>query len=205
MKGDDGDTKKTKFQEEIEKLKMLQFQNHAAVDEEEKKKEGDGNEKKDDSSKEGVEEQGKNTHPDEVTANIKPSLVKSPQQPEKNEPPTNLKPVEETDTKKGSSDNPQRKVSSSVGERASETTTPIQPATPNLPAQTNNNAAPAPQRVRPPAVAPAGADNNVAADAPIISDSLLNGMIGFFAVIVIVLLRQSQALVDELQMLGRDD
>src|SRR6056300_2113419 len=31
---DDGDKKKSKFQEEIEKLKMLQFQNHAAVEDE---------------------------------------------------------------------------------------------------------------------------------------------------------------------------
>ena len=200
VKGDDGDKKKTKFQEEIEKLKMLQFQNHAVEDESANKKDGDGNdEKKDDSAKEGVEEQGKNTQPDEVTANIKLLSRKYD---------SSDKPVEEKDTKEGSTDNSQTKSSSSVGERASETTTAVQPnATLNPPAQTNNNAAPTPQRVRPPAVAPAAVNNNfvVAADAPIISDSLLNGMIGFFAVIVIVLLRQSQALVDELQMLGRDD
>jgi hypothetical protein len=197
VKGDDGDKKKTKFQEEIEKLKMLQYQNHAVEDESANKKDGDGNdEKKDDSAKEGVEEQRK-------TSPTSPA-----HQPERNEPSTNLKPVEEKDTKEGSTDNSQTKSSSSVGERASETTTAVQPnATLNPPAQTNNNAAPTPQRVRPPAVAPAAVNNNfvVAADAPIISDSLLNGMIGFFAVIVIVLLRQSQALVDELQMLGRDD
>ena len=216
VKGDDGDKKKTKFQEEIEKLKMLQFQNHAVEDESANKKDGDGtDEKKDDSTKEGVEEPGK-SQPEDAVENVKASPVKPRQQPEKNEPSTNnLKPVEEKDTKEeGSTDNPQMKVSSSVGERASETTTPVQPnATPNPPAQTNNNSATAataaPQRVRPPAVAPQAANNNnnfaVAADAPIISDSLLNGMIGFFAVIVIVLLRQSQALVDELQRLGRDD
>ena len=200
VKGSDGDKKKTKFQEEIEKLKMLQFQNHAVEDESSQKKDGDGDVKKDDSTKVGVEEQRKKTQPDEASVNVKPSPTSPSKQPEKNEPSTNP-----------SSDNPQMKVSSSVGERASETTTPVQPnvTTPNPPAQTNNNATPAPQR-RPPAVEPQVANNNnnnfaVAADAPIISDSLLNGMIGFFAVIVIVLLRQSQALVDELQMLGRDD
>ena len=198
VKGSDGDKKKTKFQEEIEKLKMLQFQNHAVEDESSQKKDGDGDVKKDDSTKVGVEEQRKNAQPDEASVNVKPSPTSPPQQPKKNEPSTNP-----------STDNPQIKVSSSAGERDSKNVTAVQPnATPNPPAQTNNNAAPAPQR-RPPAVEPHAANNNnnfaVAADAPIISDSLLNGMIGFFAVIVIVLLRQSQALVDELQRLGRDD
>jgi len=208
VKGD-GDKKKTKFQEEVEKLKMLQFQNHAVEDESANKKDGGGNdEKKDDSTKGGAEEQVKNAQPDETTVNIKPSPTSPLQQPEKNESSTNLKPVEEKDTNEGSSEIPQAKVSSTAGESDSKNTTAAQPnATPNPSSQANN--APAPQRVRPPAVAPAAVNNNnnfaVAADAPIISDSLLNGMIGFFAVIVIVLLRQSQALVDELQQLGRDD
>ena len=211
VKGD-GDKKKTKFQEEVEKLKMLQFQNHAVEEEESsQKKDGDGNdERKGDSTKEGVEEQEKNAQTDEATVNVKPSPTSLLKQPEKNEPSTNRKPEEGKDTNEGPTDNSQTKASSSVGERASETTTPVQPTTtPNPPAQTNN-AALAPQRARPPAVAPQAANNNnnnfaIAADAPIISDSLLNGMIGFFAVIVIVLLRQSQALVDELQQFGRDD
>jgi len=209
VKGD-GDKKKTKFQEEVEKLKMLQFQNHAVEDESANKKDGGGNdEKKDDSTKGGAEEQVKNAQPDETTVNIKPSPTSPLQQPEKNESSTNLKPVEEKDTNEGSSEIPQAKVSSTAGESDSKNTTAAQPnATPNPSSQANN--APAPQRVRPPAVAPQAANNNnnnfaIAADAPIVSDSLLNGMIGFFAVIVIVLLRQSQALVDELQMLGKDD
>jgi hypothetical protein len=36
----------------------------------------------------------------------------------------------------------------------------------------------------------------------LVSDALLNGLIGFFSVVVIALLRQAQTLVDELYSLG---
>ena len=50
--------------------------------------------------------------------------------------------------------------------------------------------------------APADAIANDRVDRFLVSDGLLNGLIGFLSVVVIALLRQANSLVDELYSLG---
>ena len=205
-KGGDG-KKKTKFQEEIEKLKMLQFQNHASSIDEDTKKEGSDDKKKEDESKEEDDSEDKKlTHPkdgDEGDTTSANPLSTSPPQTENKDPTSNVETGGEKETKQVEDSAAQSKVSPEASQQTStdDTTTPTDATTPPLPANSDSAQPP----VTDDTVPAANTETTVAdivADAPIISDSILNTMIGFFAVIVLVLLRQAQTLVDELQSLG---
>ncbi|KAL7535549.1 hypothetical protein ACHAXR_006561 [Thalassiosira sp. AJA248-18] len=214
--GDDGEKegtkkKKTKFQEEIEKLKMLQFQNHApAVEEESEVKEKSEKKVKDDSKKSISAEGGAE---EKQPAQLKDAASKPPSdslaEPKHEEKvSSDPKPTE----KKKSSQSLQGAATSEPGtsnpESAPQQTTvianntTIEPAPP-VPANSGQVAPETPVNAMPAAVDAAANNNNI--DRPMVSDSLLNGMIGFFAAIVIVLLRQAQSLVDELHGLGDEN
>lgn len=206
-KGGDG-KKKTKFQEEIEKLKMLQFQNHASSIDEDTKEERSTDKKKEGESKEedDSEEDKKQAHPKDGdegdTTSANPSST-SPPQTENKEPTSNVETGGEKETKLVEDSAAQSKVSPEASQQTStdDTTTPTDATTPPLPAN-SNSAQPAVTDDTVPAANTETTVADIVADAPIISDSILNTMIGFFAVIVLVLLRQAQTLVDELQSLG---
>lgn len=208
----DGDAKnKTKFQEEIEKLKMMQFHNHAV---EEKEKADDG--KQEDSAKSNsaectaAEERNPPDLPenddDAATAAAKPpsdfplAEGQKPAEMKSNDAPKAAAPVSEPNV------SPPEASSQSAADNTDTTTetADVPPLPPPIPA--NANARAITDTPDDPAAAilaadQAALDNN---NAPIVSDSVLNTMIGFFAVIVIVLLRQAQSLVDELHGLAEE-
>ncbi|KAL3765737.1 hypothetical protein ACHAWU_009705 [Discostella pseudostelligera] len=193
--GDDGDdgvkrtTSKSNFHEEIEKLKLLQFQNHAIVEDTAKE---DGKIKVDEGS---------------ISANLATAVGET-----QLTQPTQLLPTEappstpvETENKVAVS------VSGSVPIKSDDTVTPLgaqppaasQQTNPRTSATTTATTSPVPA----PVPAPAATDtfNDIIHDNPIISDNILHGMIGFFAIIVIFLIRQAQTLLDELIDLEGDD
>lgn len=191
--GNAEDKKKTKFQEEIEKLKMLQFQNHA-VDEKESKKDGEEETSTKSKSAEGATEEKQSVQfNDEANVAPKPP-PSSPQEPEQEG--IMLPGCTATQTNMSHTEASQQ--------RATGNTTTIAPINvPRPPPLPENGARPAtgtPANTAPAGVGDAVPQNNND-DAPIVSDNLLHGMLGFFAAIVIVLLRQAQSLVDELHSL----
>jgi ubiquitin-conjugating enzyme E2 J1 len=175
--------KKTQFHEEIEKLKMLQFQNHASSvgEEEENADKAEGNNEAQKSSETAEETKVSCDKPDTT--------------------------AEQTEATK----NEVTKQIDTIDSELDATQTEIT----NMPVSTPENvpeAAPAPQQAntQPPVAPPpaaAATPNNQAAhpgsidQAPIVSDNVLNGMIAVLAVVVFVLLRQAQELVDELRSL----
>mmetsp|Transcript_11071 Transcript_11071/g.24394 ORF Transcript_11071/g.24394 Transcript_11071/m.24394 type:complete len:220 (+) Transcript_11071:574-1233(+) len=205
-KGGDEDKKKTKFQEEIEKLKMLQFQNHAAEEKETKK--GD---KEEDSTKststEGAAEVKQLVEAKDV-ANVEPKRPSTAlQEPEQKGITSDKKRGEKqaNQSLQGSTaTQPNMPHPEASQQRATGNTAAISPRNAPHPPPLPANVAPATER--PTDTAPAAAINiapeNNSDDAPLVSDNLLHGMIGFFAAIVVVLLRQAQSLVDELHSLG---
>ena len=183
---------------------MLQFQNHASSIDEDTKEEEIGDKKKEDESKEENDSDDKEqTHPkdggEEDTTSANP-LSTSPPQIENKEPISNVI-TGEVETKKVGDSAAQSKVSPAASQQTStdDTTASTDATTPPLPA---NNTQPAVTDDTAPTANTETTVADIVADAPIISDSILNTMIGFFAVIVLVLLRQAQTLVDELQSLG---
>ena len=183
--GDDKPKKKSKFQEEIDKLKMMQFQNHASDITEDTKEEG----KKED----GAADQKQPAQPSgaKQPADNDTSLQQKQKGTDSDSKPsaTSASP-REASQQRSPDDNPT--VDTAVAPR------PPSPLPPLLPA---NNA-----QVATPAVnaAPAAANNNNN-NAPMVSDSMLHGIIAAFAIVVIVLLRQAQSLVDELRSLEEDE
>ena len=187
---------------------MLQFQNHASSIDEDTKEERSTDKKKEGESKEedDSEEDKKQAHPKDGdegdTTSANPSST-SPPQTENKEPTSNVETGGEKETKLVEDSAAQSKVSPEASQQTStdDTTTPTDATTPPLPAN-SNSAQPAVTDDTVPAANTETTVADIVADAPIISDSILNTMIGFFAVIVLVLLRQAQTLVDELQSLG---
>ena len=209
---------KTKFQEEIEKLKMLQFQNHAVEEDPKAEEEGESRKEGESKSDEFTEEKtsaqelkGGGASPSKPPADSLPHLKSE-------EPPSPLKAVEQkaekntSPTKSAASTpiKPSPPESKTSHQKATDNNTTTSDAPiPVPPVQVNpNNQQPrseTDQAATPAArnTAPAGIeDSNNNQDDYIVSDSLLNGMIGFFAAIVLVLLRQAQSLVDELHSFG---
>eukprot|EP00584_Thalassiosira_punctigera_P013895 CAMPEP_0172552826 /NCGR_PEP_ID=MMETSP1067-20121228/47211_1 /TAXON_ID=265564 ORGANISM="Thalassiosira punctigera, Strain Tpunct2005C2" /NCGR_SAMPLE_ID=MMETSP1067 /ASSEMBLY_ACC=CAM_ASM_000444 /LENGTH=370 /DNA_ID=CAMNT_0013340889 /DNA_START=25 /DNA_END=1137 /DNA_ORIENTATION=+ len=206
-KGDEGEKKKTKFQAEIEKLKMLQFHNHSFNE-----KEGEGGDDKKEETAKPASAEGDAAEEG-----------KQPTQPTKNDvgaapkPPSEL--AQESDPKLAEKEATQ---SLQKFDAAAQPSVSPRPEAPQPRVSDNNSAALEPRdapRVPPPvpansapaaaetpaAFAPAANDRNDNNNAPLVGDSLLNTMIGFFAVIVVVLLRQAQSLVDELHGLEDED
>lgn len=209
-KAESGEKKKTKFQEEIEKLKMLQFQNHT-VDEGETKKERESNKKED-----GGGDQ-KEASTDTDGGEKKQEALSQPPAPTPEQQSGKKEALEDGNGTKDSGE-----PSSAAGrpspptaapqQTTNNTTTTIQPPrnAPNpTPLPANNNAVvlPAPPGSitipAPPAAAVNNTNNNNNnVDAPIVSDRVLNTMIAFFAVVVAYLLREAQQVVGELHSLG---
>ena len=224
--GEEKAKKKTKFQEEIEKLKMLQFQNHAA-EEAEAKGEGKADESAEAAAAEGGE--GNAAQPDGT--GVAPTLQQSEQQGTVSEitalmasedatsQPTRSAlgapqlgaPVNTATTEENSSVATEAAAGSTATEDQSAATEmavihpPPNPPANNPPA--NNQAARDPPGANAPAATRATTDASTFAtmdledDPPLVSDNILNGLIGFFAVFVVYLLRQAQSLVDELHSL----
>ncbi|KAL3795008.1 hypothetical protein HJC23_006329 [Cyclotella cryptica] len=158
--------KKTKFHEEIEKLKMLQFQNHAV---EEDDNDGDG----------GSDEQ-RMTHKSKRETSEEESKVPSSDNNDlKGKAEAHV--INETSlAQQPEQTNTEVSSSVDVNHEANTGSTQLQVAASDT---TNAN------RVHPGAIA----------NAPLVSDHFLNGMIAALAVLVIVLLRQAQTLVEELR------
>jgi ubiquitin-conjugating enzyme E2 J1 len=158
--------KKTKFHEEIEKLKMFQFQNHAVEDDE---KAGDSASNKkvmtQKLTSETSEEEFKGPSSDhsDLTGTPESHVIKD----------TSL-------AKQAEKINTEVSISDDVDHELSTGSTQLQVAA----SDTTNNG---------------GAHPGAIAHAPLVSDHFLNGMIAALAVVVIVLLRQAQTLVDELR------
>lgn len=207
-KAESGEKKKTKFQEEIEKLKMLQFQNHT-VDEgetkkerESNKKEGGGGDQKEASTDGGEKKQEALSQPPAPTPE---------QQSEKKEALEDGNGTKDSGEPSSAAGRPSPPTAAPQ-QTTTNTTTTIQPPrnAPNpTPLPANNNAVvlPAPPGSitipAPPAAAVNNTNNNNNnVDAPIVSDRVLNTMIAFFAVVVAYLLREAQQVVGELHSLG---
>lgn len=158
--------KKTKFHEEIEKLKMLQFQNHA-VEDDEKAIDGGSNKRAMTQKLTGEtseeESQVRSTDDIDLTETPESDVIKE----------TSLvQQAEGINTKVSTSDDVDHELSTG--------STQLQVAA----SHTTNGS---------------GAHPGANAHAPLLSDHFLNGMIAALAVVVIVLLRQAQTLVDELR------
>jgi ubiquitin-conjugating enzyme E2 J1 len=171
-------SKKTKFKEEIEKLKMLQFQNHAIDEEDEKSSEevklGGASETK---------EQSTPLLTNEVIETTKQSAA-SPTKPDI------AAKEDETGVRSEAS------TALSVSDKSSTAAVMV---------LSNDGSIPPPS----PAVTTSetvSAEPVVAAvnDAPLVTDTCLNGLIAAFAIVVLVLLRQAQSLVEELRSLDSE-
>jgi len=200
---DDGDKmmKKSKFQEEIEKLKMLQFQNHAAVEEETADGAGSKEEKSEQSStdkketlKTPLSEGGAQKEVDEAEKKTET----------KSQPETALLPDEKEEQ---SSNND---ASSNVNATPEQSSTSDNKAeSPSTTKNTNtaevaSNATNAPATAAPPSINNQRGDTPVTVPPPpqdnvIVSDPFLNGMIAAFAVVVVYLLREAHSLLEELR------
>ena len=184
-KTDDGKKKKTKFHEEIEKLKMLQFQNHAVEEEggDKEKAEGEGadvsssqqsaapSEESDESKKPTTDINNTPTQRNDLDVKTPASPAQNSEQPKHQSP---LSSVNQSDQSKQAS---------------------------TLPVQGQNNT-PAPAPVMPsstPSITQQMPHPGSIEEAPLVSDHVLNGMIAFLAVVVIALLRQASELIDELK------
>jgi len=215
--------KKTKFQEEIEKLKMLQFQNHA-IEEKETEEAGKKEDISESTSEKGHAEVKKSTKTvGDSSAASKPPPAQVQEQERKDK---------KSDTKQGdekenqslngcANDKPNVTSLDAPRRRSTGDNTTICPNNaPSPPPIPENAAPPIPENVAQQATessantAPTPADdagvdvadgNNNNNAIPLVSDGLLNGMIGMFAVIVLLLLRESHSLIDELYGLGNDD
>jgi len=198
-KGSDGDEAKkmTKFQEEIEKLKMLQFQNHAVEENEIK---GDG--KKEDATKsesaEGVAEEKQPAQPKNDDASVAPTPPPDSSLQEPDSKPAEKKANQSPEG--AATSQPNTSPPEAPHQRATDNNTTIEPSNvprpPPVPANSAQAATETPAIITPAVATAAAATTNN--NAPVVSDRLLNGAIGFFAVFVVVLLRQAQSLVDEL-------
>lgn len=203
-KAESGEKKKTKFQEEIEKLKMLQFQNHT-VDEGETKKERESNKKEDGGGdqKEASTDGGEKKQ----EALSQPPAPTPEQQSEKKEALEDGNGTKDSGEPSSAAGRPSPPTAAPQ-QTTTNTTTTIQPPrnAPNpTPLPANNNAVvlPAPPgSITIPAPPAAAVNNNNNVDAPIVSDRVLNTMIAFFAVVVAYLLREAQQVVGELHSLG---
>lgn len=198
--GGDGDggvkrtASKSKFNEEIEKLKMLQFHNHAIVEDVAK-----------DDSKVDAEEGSSSaklaTTVGETQTSQPTQLLASDATPT----PTPSSPLE-TEINGAVSG---LALTESMVEKSkqADTVTPLNAQTPAASQQTVPRSSTTATATTSPAPAPAHTDaiNDIIHDNPIISDNVLHGMIGFFAIIVIFLIRQAQTLMDELIDLEGDD
>ena len=182
-KSDDG-KKKTKFHEEIEKLKMLQFQNHAVEEE---------------SGKEKAEDEGVDVpSPQEPAAPSKVSDDSKQPANGNNYTPTQSNEVNDATSAPRAENSEQTKHQSllPVVNQSDETNK----ASKSIVQEQNNTPAPAP-------VVTESAPNIIEQmphpgsieEAPLVSDQFLNGMIAVLAVVVIVLLRQASELVGELK------
>ena len=229
---DDGNDKKkkpkTKFQQEIEKLKMLQFQNHALEEEERK---GEQSKESDSSQKQPVEEvaDGKAetmvqhgdemqqprmtaTASNEISGDQKPPAA-SLQQPETITTEDNSK-----STKGDNANIAQPNACSQSTSQQTATTASTNKNEASTLEKKSNETTIAPARNTPHSPVPAVADNGLrtttqpapttqptAADAnnvmPLVSDNFLNGMIAALAVVVVVLFRKAQSLMDEMRSL----
>ena len=190
---EDGGVKRptSKFHEECEKLKLLQYQNHALV-------EGKSMSGTENDAKEGaipsdvavVSEAAVQPTKLIVSESVTVSRISPLEAPHEVTDSTAL-PTENID-KKPKQDDKVTQLHEQTPATAPETTTTIATA-----ATANSPAPPAP---------PANtATININHDNPLISDSVLNGMIGFFAIIVIFLLRQTHSLMDELLDLEEEE
>ena len=197
---DGSDKKKSKFQEEIEKLKILQFQNHAAVEEET----ADGTGSKEEESKQSsTDENEKLTTPlpesgaqkevdqEEKKTETKsqsetaPLPVEKEEQSSNNDASSNANATpEQSSTSDNKAKSPPSTTNTNTAEVASNVTNA--PATAVPPSIDN-------QRDTPVTVPPPPQDN------VIVSDPFLNGMIAAFAVVVVYLLREAHSLLEELR------
>lgn len=184
--GDDKPKKKSKFQEEIDKLKMMQFQNHASDITEDTKEEG----KKED----GAADQKQPAQPSGAKQPAESLQQKQEGADSDTKPSATSASPPEASQQRARDNNPT--VDTAAAPR------PPSPLPPLLPA--NNAQANNAQVATPVNAAPAAANNNIN-NAPMVSDSMLHGIIAAFAVVVIVLLRQAQSLVDELRSLEEDE
>ena len=162
---DDGGVKRppSKFHEECEKLKLLQFQNHALLEDN----------AKDDDEIDATEE----SKASEVAA-VEEAQSAQPSQPVSETPLSPNASRLEVQCEGTISDSAQTPTDSQ--NTISEMTATVIPTTTS------------------PDVGPPTATNIINRDDPVISDGVLHGMIGVFAIILIFLLRQTQTLMDEL-------
>jgi ubiquitin-conjugating enzyme E2 J1 len=165
------DGKKTKFHDEIEKLKMLQFQNHAVEE---------------DSSKES---NGEESHASKSAA---PS--ESPLEESKPSSETKLEQSAATNAEKSN----QEEGASLI---APDQTTNISAAANNVESNTTPAPSPVVTDAGNNEAAMTAAHPGSIEQAPLVSDHFLNGMIAILAFVVVVLLRQAHELVDELRSL----
>ncbi|KAL7527735.1 hypothetical protein ACHAWF_002291 [Thalassiosira exigua] len=196
----DGKAKpRTKFQEEIEKLKMLQFQNHAV---EEEKAGG----KTEDST--SVGEASKDEQEAQPNTNDAKPTSGSPPKPECKEEISHQKPEVN------------KAIQTQQGPIASQpNVSRAEPLVNNAPRVETNAVVPPPPPVTrlgaeavaelpanvAPAAPPAALIEDRNADNVIISDNMLHGMIGFFAILAGYLLREALSLVEEMRGLGDDE
>jgi ubiquitin-conjugating enzyme E2 J1 len=168
--------KKTKFHEEIEKLKMLQFQNHAV-------EEGESNDDVKDNDDEVEEEAQKPAAASDIEND---ELVSASTTADEN---STAKPSE---VKNDSAEVHSTNVSA----------TETNPVTNKTPAA-NNTAASIAKTPSTQAVTETDNDASLlaAVEAPLVSDRTLNGVIAVLAFVVIMLARQASELVDELKRL----
>ena len=167
--------KKSKFQEEIEKLKMLQFQNHAVQEEDESKAKDE---------KSDTQAEKKQAAVDETESEATKDVSRGAESTQTDQSNSNDQvSTDRPNNKQQSHEN--SGVVATIPEEPNNTPAPSPPVTENT---TNTEIT---------TVLHPGAIEN----APLVSDQCLNGMIALFTVVVIVLLRQTATLLGELDRL----
>ncbi|KAL7515558.1 hypothetical protein ACHAXN_013441 [Cyclotella atomus] len=179
LKAEKEEGKKTKFHDEIEKLKMLQFQNHAV-------EEGGSNDDAKDTL-DGNEEAQKAA----VASGLESELTSSA--PTTTDDNSTVKPSE---VKKELPEVHSTNVSATAAIQETKHTPAPTPVTNNTAAAVTNT---------PSTQAAAETENEAsllaAVEEPLVSDRTLNGVIAVLAFLVILLVRQASELVDELKSL----
>ena len=199
-KNDEG--KRTKFHEEIEKLKMLQFQNHAAEDEEKEANDlgdKDSDDEKPAESAEAGEAQelesseNKSAKAEKTETELDKSTTEQHVEKSKEIPPSPASNAKQSEQKANAPSTTVEATNSTPAPAPADTSTQAPPNTSASP--TDNSTPPAPTESSPLMAALEG--------APLVSDNCLNGMIAVLAIVVVVLLRQASELVDELRSLEK--
>ena len=173
--------KKSKFQEEIEKLKMLQFQNHAVQEEDESKVKEE---------KSNAQVEMKTTAVDETESEAKDKTSRD----------TESSDTAESNSKQTDRPNNDQVSTSPIYKQQSPQTNDTSGVVATIQEEPNNTPAPSPPlterttNTERTAVLHPGAIEN----APLVSDQCLNGMIALFTVVVIVLMRQTATLLGEM-------